>query len=139
LFLKNKKQLDNGSFHACFLSARKKVLDFLVKIYKMCKASVGTNVLDQGNYVGGAKEEHVKEDNETQVEEEWSSYPSPNPNNGNTQVLMKTPSHTIAYSEDLYDDEPILDEYFDVDYFHGKKYDSWVHNILLPPIGNKCQ
>jgi hypothetical protein len=38
----------------------------------------------------------VKEDNEAQVEKQWSSYPSPIPNNGITQVPMKTPSHTIV-------------------------------------------
>jgi hypothetical protein len=48
-------------------SARKKVLEFIVEYYKMCKASVGTNVLNEGNYVESAKEEHVKEDSETQV------------------------------------------------------------------------
>jgi hypothetical protein len=66
----------------------------------------------------------VKEDNEAQLEKEWSRYPYPNPNNGNTQVSMKTPSHTIANT-----DEPILDECFDLDSFNGKSYDSWVQNM----------
>jgi hypothetical protein len=44
-------------------STRKKVLDFMVEYYKTCKASVGTNVLNEGNYVESAKEEQVKEDN----------------------------------------------------------------------------
>jgi hypothetical protein len=43
---------------------------------------------------------------------------------------MKTPFHTIANSEDLYSDEPILDECFDINYLYGKSYDSWVHNKL---------
>jgi hypothetical protein len=62
----------------------------------------------------------VKKDNEAQGEEEWSSYPSLNPNNCNTQVPMKTPSHTIANSDDLYSDQPILDECFNICSFHGK-------------------
>jgi hypothetical protein len=37
---------------------------------------------------------------------------------------MKTPSHTIANT-----DEPILDECFDLDSFNRKSYDSWVQNI----------
>jgi hypothetical protein len=46
--------------------------------------------------------EKEKEDKEEQVEEEWSSYPSPTPNNGNTQIPMNTPSYTI-------DDDPLCD------------------------------
>jgi hypothetical protein len=42
---------------------------------------------------------------------------------------MKTPSHTIASIVDLYSDEPILEECFDIDSFYGKSYDSWVQNI----------
>ena len=40
-----------------------------------------------------------EEDAEEQVEEEWSSYPSPTPNNGNP---MNTPSNNI-------DDDPLCD------------------------------
>jgi hypothetical protein len=36
-----------------------------------------------------------EEDKEEQVVEEWSSYPSPTPNNGNTQIPMNTPSYNI--------------------------------------------
>jgi hypothetical protein len=46
--------------------------------------------------------EKKKEDIEEQVEEEWSSYPSPTPNNGNTQIPMNTPSYTII-------DDPLCD------------------------------
>jgi hypothetical protein len=35
----------------------------------MCKTSLGTNALNEGNYVESFKEELMKEDNETQVEE----------------------------------------------------------------------
>ena len=108
------------------LTSRKKVLIALKDYLNMWKASVGSNVLNEEKYDESVKEEQVKEDNKVQEEEQWSSYPSPNPNNGNTQVPMKTPSHTIAYSEDLYSNEPILDECFDVDSFYGKSYDSWV-------------
>jgi hypothetical protein len=31
---------------------------------------------------------------------------------------------------DLYSNEPILDECFNVNYFYVKSYDSWVQNIL---------
>jgi hypothetical protein len=72
----------------------------------------------------------VKVENETQVEEERGSYPFPNPNNGDTQVPMKTPSHTIGNGEELYYDEPILHEFFDVNYSYRKSYDIWVQNIL---------
>jgi hypothetical protein len=42
------------------------------------------------------KEEQKKiEEQEEQVEEEWSSYPYPTRNNGNTQIPMNTPSYTI--------------------------------------------
>jgi hypothetical protein len=39
---------------------------------------------------------------EEQVEEEWSSYPSSTPNNGNTQIPMNTASYII-------DDDPLCD------------------------------
>jgi hypothetical protein len=42
------------------------------------------------------------EEQEEQVEEEWSSYPSSSPNNGNTQIHMSTPSYTI-------DNDPLCD------------------------------
>jgi hypothetical protein len=42
------------------------------------------------------------EDQEEQVEEEWSSYLSSKPHNGNTQISMNTPSYTI-------DDDPPCD------------------------------
>jgi hypothetical protein len=34
----------------------------------MCKASIGTNALNEGSYVESGKEEQVEVDNETQVE-----------------------------------------------------------------------
>jgi hypothetical protein len=37
-------------------SSRKKVLDALAFYLNMCKASVGTSVLNEGNYVESAKE-----------------------------------------------------------------------------------
>jgi hypothetical protein len=43
---------------------------------------------------------------------------------------MKTPSHTITNSKDLYSDKPIPNERFDFDYFYGKSYNSWVQNIF---------
>ena len=55
-------------------------------------------------------EEQEKEDKEEKVEEEWSSYPSSSPNNGNEQIPMKTPSYTIASNDDIYCDKPILDD-----------------------------
>jgi hypothetical protein len=42
------------------------------------------------------------EEQEEQVEEEWSSYPSSDPHNGNTQITMNTSSYTI-------DDDPLCD------------------------------
>ena len=72
----------------------------------------------------------MKEDNEKQVEEGWSSYPSYIPNNGNAEIPMKTPSYTIANDDDLYCDDPILDESFDVNAFYGKSYDSWLEKIF---------
>jgi hypothetical protein len=42
------------------------------------------------------------EEQEEQVEEEWSSYPSSNPNNRNTQIPMNALSYTI-------DDDPLCD------------------------------
>jgi hypothetical protein len=38
-------------------SSRKKVLDALAVYWNMCKAFVGTSVLNEGNYVESAKEE----------------------------------------------------------------------------------
>jgi hypothetical protein len=46
--------------------------------------------------------ENKIEEQEEQVEEEWSSYPSSSPNNGNTQIPMNTSSYTI-------DDDPLCD------------------------------
>jgi hypothetical protein len=43
---------------------------------------------------------------------------------------MKTPSYTIASDDDIYCDELILDEPFDMHDFFGKSYDSWVENIF---------
>ena len=103
---------------------------------------VGTNALNARKYVESAREEQKKEDNEKQEEEEWSSYPSPIPKNGNSKIPMKTPSYTIASNDDLYCDEPILDESFDMHAFFGKSYDSWVltwgclpGSITLVPLG----
>ena len=42
------------------------------------------------------KEEYKEE----QVEEEWSSYPSSTPNNGNIQIPMNNPSYTISSDDD---------------------------------------
>jgi hypothetical protein len=39
--------------------------------------------------------EKEKEDKEEQVEEEWSSYPSSTPNNGNTQIPINNASYII--------------------------------------------
>jgi hypothetical protein len=39
--------------------------------------------------------------------------------NGNEQIPMETPSYTIACNDDIYSDEPILDESFDVNAFYG--------------------
>jgi hypothetical protein len=36
---------------------------------------------------------------------------------------METPSYTIACNDDIYSDEPILDESFDVNAFYGESYD----------------
>ena len=76
-----------------------------------------TNTLNARNYVESDREEIKKgeeddknislgmpmqpreEDEEEQVEEEWSSYPSPTPNNG---IPMNTPSYII-------DADPICD------------------------------
>ena len=89
----------------------------------------------------------MEEDNKGQVEEEWSSYLSSIPSNGNAQVFINTPSYTIASNDDLYSDEPILDESFDMNAFYGKSYDSWVEKIFVkdknnsisasPPIKNE--
>ena len=92
--------------------------------------SVGTNGLNERNYVESVQEEEMKEDNEEQVDEGWSSYPSSIPNNGDAQTPMKTPSYIIANYDDLYCDDPILDESFDVNSFYGKSYDSWVEKIF---------
>ena len=121
--------------------------DMLLRYVKSMNIPLCTNALNARNHVESAKEEQMKEDNETQVEEEWSSYPSSIPNNGNAQIPMKTPSYTIASNDDLYSDEPILDESFDVNAFYGKSYDSWVEKIFVkdknesisasPPIKNE--
>lgn len=44
---------------------------------------------------------------------------------------METPSYTISSNDDIYSDEPILDESFDVNDFYGESYDSWVDNIFV--------
>ena len=110
--------------------ATKVVQDALLMHIKSCNIPVGTNALNARNHVESAKEEQMKEDNEEQVEEGWSSYPSSIPNNGDAQIPMKTPSYTIANDDDLYCDEPILDESFDVNAFYGKSYDSWLEKIF---------
>jgi hypothetical protein len=40
---------------------RKNVLDTLAYYWNMCKAYVGTNVLNEGNYVESAKEARIGE------------------------------------------------------------------------------
>ena len=104
--------------------------DMLVRYVKSLNIPLCTNILNARKHVESAKEEQEKEDNEEKVEEEWSSYPSSSPNNGNEQIPMKTPSYTIANDDDLYCDDPILDESFDVNAFYGKSYDSWVEKIF---------
>jgi len=130
-----------------YRKAHKYMDDMLLRYVKSLNIPVGTNVLNARNHVESAKEEQKKEDNEEQVEEEWSSYPSSIPNNGNAQIPMNTPSYTIASNDDLYSDEPILDESFDVNAFYGNSYDSWVEKIFVkdkndsistsPPIKNE--
>ena len=106
---------------------------------------VGTKDLNERNYVENVQEEEMKEDNEEQVDEGWSSYPSYSLNNGDAQIPMKTPSYIVANDDDLYCDDPTLDESFDVNSFYGLSYDSWVEKIferiqmilivlLLPPM-----
>jgi hypothetical protein len=46
------------SIHA--FSSRKKVLDALAVYWDMCKASIGSNVINKENYVECAEEEQVK-------------------------------------------------------------------------------
>jgi hypothetical protein len=61
---------------------------------------LGTDFLNERNHVGSAKEGYDKslslgmcmppqeeEENEEQVEEEWSSYPSLTPSNGNEHIF----------------------------------------------------
>jgi hypothetical protein len=92
--------------------SRKYMKDVLDNYGKSLNIPLCTNVLNARNHVEIAKEEQKKEDDksislgmpmqpqeedkEEQVEEEWSSYPSPTPNNGNTQNI---PSYNI-------DDDP---------------------------------
>ena len=102
-----------------FRKAHKNLNDSLLMYVKSLNIPVGTNALNARKYVESAKEEQKKEDNEKQEEEEWSSYPSPIPNNGNSKIPMKTPSYTIASNDDLYCDEPLLDESFDMHAFFG--------------------
>jgi hypothetical protein len=40
-----------------------------------------------------------EENKEEQVDREWSSYPSPTPKNGNTQIPMNIPSYIIKNDE----------------------------------------
>jgi hypothetical protein len=61
--------------------------------------SLGMPMSPQEEY----KEEEKKiEEQEEQVEEDWSSYPSMTPNNGNTQIPMNTAFYII-------DDDPLCD------------------------------
>ena len=92
----------------CYANATKAINDSLLTYMKLCNIHVGANALSEGNYFESAKEVQEKEDNERKVEEEWSSYPSSIPNNGNFQVPMNTPSYTIARDDFLYSDEPIF-------------------------------
>ena len=110
--------------------AHKNLNDSLLMYVKSLNIPLCTNVLNERNCVESTKEEQKKEDNQEQEEEEWSSYPSSIPNNGNAQISIKTPSYTIASDDDLYCDEPILDESFDVNAFYGTSYDSWVEKIF---------
>ena len=98
--------------------SRKYMKDMLDNYVRSLNIPLCTNILNARNHVESAKEEQKKEDDksislgmpmqpqeedkEEQVEEEWSSYPSPTPNNGNTQIPMNTPSYTI-------DDDPLCD------------------------------
>jgi hypothetical protein len=53
-----------------------------------------------------------------------------NPNNGNTQVSMKTHSHTNANSDDLTLMNPYLISSLILIIFYGKSYDSLAQNKL---------
>jgi hypothetical protein len=91
--------------------SHKYMKDMPNKYVKSLNIPLRTNVLNVRNHVESFKEEHKKEDGkniilempmqpqeedkEEQVEEEWSNYPSPTPNNGNTQIPMTTPSYNI--------------------------------------------
>ena len=113
-----------------YRKAHKYMDDMLLRYVKSLNIPLCTDILNARKHSKSAKEEQ-KEDNKQKVEEEWSSYPSSSPNNGNEQILMKTPSYTIASNDDIYSDKPILDESFDVDAFYGESYDSWVDNIFV--------
>jgi hypothetical protein len=43
----------------------------------------------------------------------------------NEQIPMETPSYTIVCNDDIYSDEPILDNAF-----YGESYNSWVDNMF---------
>jgi hypothetical protein len=89
-----------------------------------------TNFLNARIFFETTMEGQEKEGNVEKIEEEWSSYPYSSPNNGNEKFPMETPSYIIACNDDIYSNEPILDEYFDVNAFYGESYDSWVDNIF---------
>jgi hypothetical protein len=55
---KNKKKIMVVSIHA--FPSIKKVLDALAVYWDKCKASIGSNVINEQNYVECAKEEQVK-------------------------------------------------------------------------------
>jgi hypothetical protein len=65
-----------------------------------------TDFLNARKHVESAKAEQLMEDNEEKVEEEWISYPSFSPNNGNEQIPMETRSYTIACNHNN-SDKPI--------------------------------
>ena len=86
-----------------FKPRHKDLYDTLMKYVESLNIPLGTNFLNARNHVESVKEEDDKilslgmpmhpiekeiEEKEEKVEEEWSSYPSPTPNKGNTQIPM---------------------------------------------------
>ena len=58
-----------------YRKAHKYMDDMLLRYVKSLNIPLCTDILNARNHVESAKEEQMKEDNEEQVEEEWSSYP----------------------------------------------------------------